>query len=333
MNTPLWLRWQATASIGLALLAGGAAHAQVSCELDASTDVNVDFGSELPYTPRDATSPTGFNLSCTNSGQAARNVKVCVGLGPGTGGESGGGFRQMQANDNSGRISYDLYAHPSRATWSRVGYSTNQLEASGPVPANTTAQIIMPGRLYGRTAIRASLPRLYSSTFSGGDVAITWQDYDPGAPEPACAELTQTLAFPGSFTVSMEVPTACDFANTNTTLNFGSRSSLLNAINAPAAFTIACAIGVNYTASVSDGLHAEGGQRNLRRGSTPDLIQYEIYKNSLRTQRFGSVGSERLVGTGFGGRQSLRFYGQVPGGQDIPWVGTYTDTVVVTMEY
>jgi len=313
------------------LLAGGAAHAQqVVCELDASTDVNVDFGTQLlNVVPRDATSATGFNLSCSNNGQSARNVKVCVGLGPGSGGAMNN-VRYMTNADNI--IHYNLYPEPSRVSGTYVSLMDNQLEANGHVAANTTAQITMPGRLYGRANIQSARPLTYSSTFSGADVNITYQDYDPGESEPACAGVSTPLPYPGSFTISMNVPSTC-ILNSATSLDFGARSSLLGNLSGNAAFIILCAIGVEYTVSVNDGLHDEGsGLRHMRRGSTPHRIRYEIYKNAIRSQRFGSTGNERLVDTMIGRDKSIRFYGHVFA-QPIPSVGTYTDTLVVTVEY
>jgi len=321
-----------------ALLAGGAAHAQVSCALDASTDVNVDFGSWFTNDPHNATSPTGFIFNCSNSGPSARSVKVCVGLWHGTGGSNpGGNFRRMVPNDGSNDyIDYNLYLTAARAEGTEVTYMGGRpMEGSGTVPGNASAQI-MTGPLYGRTPVQSSAAKPYSSTFSGANVAILWEDYDPGEPEPECTSMTTQMDFPGSFTVSMDVPATCDF-NTSGAIDFGTHSSLSGNIdgniNGVAAYPFVCGRGIQLTVSVGDGLHAVDQQRYLQRGSTSDRIGYEIYQNSGRTRRFGSAGNQQFKVRANGRTQSIRFYGRVAGGQPIPWVGTYTDTVVVTIEY
>ena len=96
--------------------------------------------------------------------------------------------------------------------------------------------------------------------------------------------------------------------------------------------TITCTKGTPAIVSVNGGLHASGATRYLSSGSA--TLQYELFKDPGRTQRWGE-GSADALQAGEAPSEAPRtfvVFGRIPPGQDIP-VGTYTDSVVVTVEF
>lgn len=68
-------------------------------------------------------------------------------------------------------------------------------------------------------------------------------------------------------------------------------------------------------------------------GPASATIGYALYRDSGRTQNWGeTVGTDTVAGTGDGNVQAITVYGRVPA-QATPGVGTYTDSVTVTVTY
>ena len=58
-----------------------------------------------------------------------------------------------------------------------------------------------------------------------------------------------------------------------------------------------------------------------------------MFRDAGRTQNWGNtVGTDTLAGTGNGSSQTLTVYGRLPGSQTLN-VGSYTDTVVATIDF
>jgi spore coat protein U-like protein len=69
--------------------------------------------------------------------------------------------------------------------------------------------------------------------------------------------------------------------------------------------------------------------------SGANLLSYNIYTSAARTTVWGDgTGSSATIGgTGTGSAQSVTVYGRVSGGQTTVPVGSYADTVAVTVTY
>jgi len=71
----------------------------------------------------------------------------------------------------------------------------------------------------------------------------------------------------------------------------------------------------------------------MRLGATSNYVQYELYSDSARSQRWGNtLDIDTVNNTGTGSSQSLTVYGRVPAPQSVP-SGDYSDTVTVTITY
>ena len=71
--------------------------------------------------------------------------------------------------------------------------------------------------------------------------------------------------------------------------------------------------------------------RKMSNGSG-SLLSYKMFRDSARTQNFGQTTEARLVTLAAVGSGVVGVYGRIPAAQAVP-AGTYTDTVVVTMDF
>jgi spore coat protein U-like protein len=93
--------------------------------------------------------------------------------------------------------------------------------------------------------------------------------------------------------------------------------------------TVQCASGAAYQVGLDNGQHASGTTRRMQ--GPGGLVTYELYRNTTRTQRWGStINTDTVSGTGNGANQTLTVYGRVPN-QTTPSAGIYNDTITVTV--
>lgn len=71
--------------------------------------------------------------------------------------------------------------------------------------------------------------------------------------------------------------------------------------------------------------------RKLSNGSG-GLLGYGVFRDSARTQLFGQGANSRLITLTAAGSGNISVYGQIPAGQSVA-TGTYTDTVVITLDF
>jgi spore coat protein U-like protein len=116
------------------------------------------------------------------------------------------------------------------------------------------------------------------------------------------------------------------------TLGFGAYSG--TAVNAAAAISVNCSNGAAYQVGLSGGGYQSGSTRRMA-GPGISRLSYQLFSDSARLTPWGDGSAQlgaRRGGTGSGGAQSLTVYGRIPAGQS-PAAGSYSDSVVVTVEY
>jgi spore coat protein U-like protein len=113
-------------------------------------------------------------------------------------------------------------------------------------------------------------------------------------------------------------------------------SSLSSPLNAIGRITMSCEPGLTYTIKIDPGIHS--GQsfntRKMHLAGGSDTLEYNLYMDSARREIWGD-GTGRTVtqiGTGTGSNQNFNVYGQIPGKQIVK-VGSYSDSVTVTVEW
>ncbi len=112
------------------------------------------------------------------------------------------------------------------------------------------------------------------------------------------------------------------------TLDFGTQSNIGGAANidATGTFTVNCTTGTTYNTTLGNGLNFSAGRRMVF-GAT-NFINYSIFSDAARTTAWATV-----AGTGTGAAQTISAFGRIPSGQASVPVGTYADTVQITVTY
>lgn len=112
-------------------------------------------------------------------------------------------------------------------------------------------------------------------------------------------------------------------------INFGAAiNSLSTAIDNSTTMTVNCTSGVPYTIGITSG---GNGARYLGDGAG-NFIDYELYSDAGYTSIFQAVGASVYGATGTGADQTHTIYARLPS-QATPAVGTYNDTVTVSVRY
>ena len=151
-------------------------------------------------------------------------------------------------------------------------------------------------------------------------LAIATASTQPAIAATATANLTVTATVLASCTVS------------NATLAFGNYDTTGGNVDQSASLQVACTKGTPATVGLSTGANASGSTRRMGNGT--DFLVYELYKEAGRTNVWGNAGSDliSLAAAASNAAQTLTVYGRVSGLQDVS-VGSYTDTVVVTVTF
>lgn len=155
------------------------------------------------------------------------------------------------------------------------------------------------------------------------------------------------LASAATATVNLNVAlTISSFCSMNATgpsplaLTFPTSGSLSQPVSSAAATTlnVTCSAGTTYTIKLGDGLNkASNGDRQMVKsgGSATDIkIPYKLSRQANGVEEWGPGTAFTPTNPGSGAAQAFSIWGYIPaitGTQ--PTVGTYTDTVIITVDY
>jgi spore coat protein U-like protein len=185
-------------------------------------------------------------------------------------------------------------------------------------------------------------PGTYTDTYNLGSAALVNSD---GAPLTySVAEICTVTTGANwwntlNFTVSVTLLAGCNVSAT--VMNFGSTASFIPAnINTTATITAQCTSTTPYSVGLDNGLNVSGIQRRMKLGGV-NYVSYGLYTDSGYSNAWTSTTSPTgctngantcVLGTGTGSNQSITVYGRVIP-QTAPALGTYSDTVVVTLTF
>ena len=137
----------------------------------------------------------------------------------------------------------------------------------------------------------------------------------------------------GSLSVTATVTSNC--AVSTTAVAFGNVDVTLNAnVDATGGISVTCTNGTAWTAKAGAGSGSGATITDRKMTSGANLLNYALYTDSARTTVWGdgTTGSA-ITGTGTGSAQASTIYGRVPSGQTTKPIGSYADTVTVTVTY
>ncbi|MCR9493961.1 spore coat U domain-containing protein [Vibrio alginolyticus] len=138
-------------------------------------------------------------------------------------------------------------------------------------------------------------------------------------------------------TVELEVTPDCMI--TAPDINFGSSPLVAGFDPVSQVISLTCTKNSAFTIGLNDGVNASGGQRRMASGG--NYLEYEIYKSSS-TERWGGTGSERReqsdVDTGDTipdgiTPQNFNYRAEIITSQTTPPAGTYTDSIIVDVQF
>lgn len=152
-----------------------------------------------------------------------------------------------------------------------------------------------------------------------------------GAGLASSSAMAQTAAT-GNFNVRMTVVSECKLITTND-LSFGSTGIWTSNIDQGTNMSVQCTNSTPYTVALGTGSFGTSvADRRMKNSSSADTIAYQLYRDTARTQVWGTAAGDTLSGTGTGVAQTLTVYGRVPV-QGAVAVGSYSDTITVTVSY
>lgn len=292
-----------------------------SCSFTMS---NVAFGN-IDVTLNTTFTATGtFTYSCT--GTSGNTIRVCPNFDTGTGDTTSGVPRRMASGTTL--IDYNLYQDSGHATvWGDVNWAFT--------PQPPTIDVPLPGgsgsgsrTVYALVnAAQTTLPALtYTSNFNGGHTSIAYDYTSRGN----CQRINNRNRVRVPFTVTAVNVKTCRVTANN--LNFGSVSALSANLDVNGSASVTCTNTTPYRVLLNNGLTGTGPTaRRMTLGG--NHINYGLYRDAARTLPWGNIsGTNSLAGTGTGSAQTITIYGRVPS-QSLPPAGTYSDTIVMTVEY
>jgi len=145
--------------------------------------------------------------------------------------------------------------------------------------------------------------------------------------------------------VASQLFAACSVSNDS--INFGSYNPLTvpgkfisSDVLATATIAVKCITDKNktidYTVKLSGGSSNSVGARSMHGSARGDNMKYNLYTDFNRTIVWGSdAGASTLGGSYIDGKGTSTnvIYGRIPGGQSSIYAGTYSDALVITLQY
>ncbi|UXN59967.1 spore coat protein U domain-containing protein [Phyllobacterium zundukense] len=252
-------------------------------------------------------------------------VRVCMSLGAGTGGTDTN-WRYMVGPNNK-KIRYQLYGQANHVNPYKVGTSVANNMTLGFsliklfqwVPSNSDFDI--HGWIPDQTGLEEGV---YT------DMIQASFRYDEGAGTDCSFTSGKTAT--ASFQVRVQVKPFCAL-DVSQHIDFGSWQDLDKPRDQEGAVTVNCDKNTSYSLKLGWGGQGDAGNtRNMANGS--EKISYNLFSDKQRSVLWGDKDGGKVPSalTSDGNKKTFPVYARVPT-QKTPSPGTYTDNVVVTLEY
>ncbi|TXR46485.1 Csu type fimbrial protein [Phyllobacterium endophyticum] len=316
--------------VALLLLAAPASAANPNCTFTVD---GMNFGKGDPARDRNLDMTVTISADCSQDGLdifslLMPSIKMCVAISPEPAG-SDTGWRHLSGSTGD-TLRYNVYTAPDRKTVLKA----NEKVA---VPVVFQWELLTLGRrkgagtmqIAGRMPPRQSVPDgLYTANVP---MTISYfenpfeADKDCNNPSERRAQKTFKAAF--LYVSSCQLSISSD-------IDFGKVLDLDQTLQAQGALRANCDKELPYTIRMGWGNNTESGTANGRFMSNgKEKVKYELFQDSQRMLVWGDGPNDLLKGKkGTGIPISIPIYARVPK-QATPPAGTYTDNVVVTLEY
>lgn len=318
----------------------GSLHARAATTCSA-TLTDLTFGNVDP-TGALVNAQATLNYSCVHNGGLlgglyAAYVRMCFSIG--TGAAPGSTYNpRVMTNASSDPMTFQLYRDAARSQiWGSVDNATylpRQQDLQFTILANGQAQngsVTLYGQVpAGQVGLGVGS---YTDAFSGIHTKLSYNVNEVlliGGSFPATCGTASNSTFP--FTATADVQPQCRLT-TATDLDFGSVPGLLTT-NRDQLSTISttCTYRTAWQIGLDNGQHAVGSTRRMT-GVGSYAVNYELYRESTRSQRWGNtLYTDTFSGTGSGTVQSVPVYGRVPP-QAAVAAGNYSDIITVTVTF
>lgn len=290
----------------------------------SATVSSIDFGSPSLLTsgPVDVTGTV--TITCTSI-PLLSVVKVCPGIGAGSGGTDGSG-RLMTGT--AGSLRYQLYQDAARS----IAWGSLDNPVLGTVPAIIISNLLngagsatrtLYARLFGGQG--TTVPGAYRSSFIGNATLFSYGAELLGT-STNCTGFAGTASVRPTFEVTASPAKGCTVAAT--ALTFPTTGVLAQAVTAQSGLTLTCTSQTPYALRLDAGRNADASGDRRMRGPSGSFITYGLFRDPA----FSSSWDSGVQASGTGLAQALAIHGRVPV-QPTPAPGLYTDTVVVTVTY
>lgn len=146
----------------------------------------------------------------------------------------------------------------------------------------------------------------------------------------ACLTNTPTAyAVDTTFSVTATVAASCT-VSAGGDLIFGAYTG--TQIDQTTTISITCTNSTGYTVGLDNGVNYVDPNRRMKDVPGTHFLNYELYSDAFGGTRWGNALGSWVEDTGSGSAQSKTVYGRLAGGQAL-FIGSYTDTITVTVTY
>ncbi|PKH65717.1 hypothetical protein CXF61_05035 [Psychrobacter sp. 4Dc] len=311
----------------------------VSCQANMNTGV-INISNTITTANAESANITGnLEYSCTNTGDTAGYVSVCLAA---NGGNTPNAVnpRYMNTASNTHKLAFDMTL-PNGKTWGTRTFGFGEEYSSGAIyiPARSTElgqsnisdRVVISTSLIPNNGNALAIPGTYTNNFNGD---LTFKAAEQSG-STDCLEGAQDNSNPFSFTVQATVIPSCEITAKPTDINLNNIAA--SAINTRGSTSIGvnCTNGAPYTIGLTPSNGNENGKGDMTSTSpNSDVIPYQL--QSVAGTAWGNTLTAESVGNGVayngtGVNQSHTVYAIVPSADVKP--DHYSDIVTISVNY
>lgn len=147
----------------------------------------------------------------------------------------------------------------------------------------------------------------------------------------SCALAATTITT--TFQAKIAIGASCVFSTgAASDIDFGFQNALSAILSQTSTIQVQCTNGTPYSVGLNGGSVANNVAARQMKAPAGGLINYSLFQDASHLVNWTDTGGGLVSGTGTGSPITHTVYGQVPV-QATPAVGTYTDTVTVSVTY